>query len=151
MITERHITLIFCYISLHSSGKAFHKILEAGYRYVLPWFSHKSFSELDHWCWVIRPKVLDGDGVSILCRPVKFFRTKTRNHFLRGLKLCTGTLLCWNHGKGSSPNYCHNDGHKLMSKNIVVVCCSFSQKCSCFLCQCKLNRLMGSLWGYCSL
>ncbi len=45
-------------------------------------FSHKSISEVQHWCWVFRSgsqsvfQVLDGVEVRALCRPVKFFHTK---------------------------------------------------------------------------
>lgn len=63
----------YCYKSLYSSGKAFHKILWLGWRDLLA-FSLKSIIEVSHWCWVIRPssksvfrfipKVLDGVEVS---------------------------------------------------------------------------------------
>jgi hypothetical protein len=53
-------------------------------------FSHKSISEVGHWCWAISPglqsafqffpKVLDGVEVRALCRLVKFFHTEAQYH-----------------------------------------------------------------------
>lgn len=45
--------LMCCYNSRHPYLKAFHKILQAGFRNLAP-VSHKSFSKISHWCWVMR-------------------------------------------------------------------------------------------------
>lgn len=45
--------LMCCYNSRHPYLKAFHKILQAGFRNLAP-VSHKSFSKIGHWCWVMR-------------------------------------------------------------------------------------------------
>ena len=82
-------------------------------------FSHKSISEVGHWCWVIRPgsqlvfqfipKVFDGVEVRALCRPVEFFHTELNKPFLYGPRFGHGALSCWNR-KGPSPNCCHKIG-----------------------------------------
>jgi hypothetical protein len=55
-------------------------------------FSHKSISDVGHWCWVNRPgsqlafkfipKVFNGVEVRALCSPVKFFHTYLNKLFL---------------------------------------------------------------------
>ena len=71
-------SLVCCYNSLHSSGKDLHLILEHCCRDLLP-FSHKSISEVGHWCWAIMQSefqfIPDGVEVRALYRPVKFFYT----------------------------------------------------------------------------
>jgi hypothetical protein len=68
-------------------------MLEHCCRDFLP-FSHKSISEVRHWCWAIRPgsqlafqliqKVFNGVEVRALCRPVKFLHTDLDKTFLYG-------------------------------------------------------------------
>ena len=82
---------ICCYNSLHSSGKAFHQMLEH-WKQVPAAFSHKSISEVGHRCWAIRPgsacqfipKVFNRVEDRALCRPVKFFHTDLDKQFLYG-------------------------------------------------------------------
>ncbi len=82
-----------------------HKIVESGCRDLLP-FSHKSISEVQHWCWVLKPgsqsvfllipKVLDGVEVRALRRPAKVFHTKLRKPCVDGPGLVYGlSTNCW--------------------------------------------------------
>jgi hypothetical protein len=98
-----------CYNSFPSSGCGD----------LLP-FSHKSISEVGHWCFAIRaglqstfqciPNLFDVVKVRALCRSVKFFHTPiSTNHFCMDLALCMGELSCWNR-TGPSPNHCHKFG-----------------------------------------
>jgi hypothetical protein len=103
-----------CYNSLQPFGKPFYEMLEHCCKDLLL-FSHKSISEVRHWCWAIRPgsqsafklfpKVFDEDEVRALCRPVKFFHTDLD----MDLTLCTGAFSCWNR-KGPPPICCHKVG-----------------------------------------
>jgi hypothetical protein len=74
-------------------------------------FSHKSISEVGHWCWAIRPssqsafqfipKVFDAVEVRALCRGVKFFYTDFKQ------TISVWTSLCgWGH--------CHNETGKVL-------------------------------------
>ncbi len=79
--------------------------LKPGCRDLIP-FSHKSLSEVQHGCQMMRsgsqlqflliPKVLDGAEVRALCRPAECFQTKLGKLFLDGAALCTVALSCWN-------------------------------------------------------
>ena len=79
-------------------------------------FSHKSISEVGHWCWAIRPgsqsafqfipKVFDGIEARALCRPVKFFHADLDKPFLyRSCFVHRGIVR-----KGPSPNCYHKFG-----------------------------------------
>lgn len=74
-----------CNNSLYYYVKAVHQILKPGCGDLL-WYSHKSISEVRHWCWLIRPglnvfhfipKVLEGVEV-------KFFHSKLGKQFCYG-------------------------------------------------------------------
>ena len=78
-------------------------------------FSHRSISEVGHWCWAIRPgsqsafqfipKVFDGVEVRALCRPVKFFHTD--KPFLYGLRLV-------------HEGHCHAETGKVLPQTVVT-------------------------------
>lgn len=93
--------LICCYYSLHFSGKVFLKILEAGWKDFLP-FSHKSMSEIGHWCRAIRFYF------------IPFCRAKLGKLCLCGALFLHGGLSCW-HKKGASPKR-HGPESTLLSK-----------------------------------
>ena len=100
-------------------------------RDLLP-FSHKSISEVGHWCWVIRPdshsafqfipRVFDrvhwGHGSVQASQVLQHQSQQNISVFT-----CTGALWCWN-GKGPSPNCCHKVGSTesfTMSLNAVAL------------------------------
>ena len=66
-------------------------------------FSHKSITEVGHWCWAIRSgtqsafqfilKVFDGVEVRALCRPIKFFHTDLDKPFLYGPRFVHGGIV----------------------------------------------------------
>lgn len=78
--------------------QAFHMIREPDCGDLLP-FSHKSLTEVSHWCRVTRPgsqfipEVSDGGLRSGLCAGKSIANTPDcENHLFMDLALCTGTL-----------------------------------------------------------
>ncbi len=69
-------------------------------------FRHKSISEVQHWCWVIRPglqsvfqfipNVFSGVEFTALCRPIKFFHAKLRKPLPYGPGVVHWEMSCWN-------------------------------------------------------
>jgi hypothetical protein len=78
-------------------------------RDLLP-FSHNTFSEVEHWCWAIRPgsqsafqfipKVFDGFDVRALGRPVKFIHIDLDKPFRYGLRFVHNGFLLTETGEG---------------------------------------------------
>ena len=82
-------------------------------------FSHKSISEVRHWCWTIMPgsqsvfqfipKVFDGVEVRALCRPVKFFHSDLDKPFLYVPRVVHWGIVMLKQER-AFPNCCHRVG-----------------------------------------
>lgn len=81
------IKMVFVFLS----GKAFHKLVEAGCRDFFFTFRHKSIRGVSLRCWGIwpnsyfRPNMMAEFKVRVLCRPLTFFLTKLGKTFHYGL------------------------------------------------------------------
>jgi len=104
-----------CNDSLHSSGTAFHEMLEHCCGDLFP-FSHKSIREVGQRCWVIRSglqlvfqfitKVFDGVEARALCRPVKFLHTDRQT-------ISVWTSLC-------AREHCHGERGKGLPQTVAT-------------------------------
>lgn len=91
--------------NLHSSGEALHEILERVCGDLCS-FSHKSISDIRHWCQSRRPcvqpafqfspKMCSGLEVRALCRTLEFFHTNLGKPCLHGSRFVHRALSCWN-------------------------------------------------------
>lgn len=111
-------------------------------------FSHRSISEIRHWCWVRRPgvqstfhfisKVFSGIEVRILCRWLEIIHSSLGKpyHGLHGLALCLETMF---YARTCLGALIPVRGNCNIKKDIFKICYKFGYD----------GQMFENIWSYC--